>query len=533
MSQEGPGQRRPPSDRPGRPAHFASVARVFHELSPRLRRFAFSLGASEAEADEVVSATFESYLNFLDRNPEGVRNHEAYLVSIARNAFSRLKRETPDHVSVEEGHELQPQEFHDTLVRELEHTLLGRALQRVSEEDRLLLTLRLLEDKTTNEVAAELSITPVNARARLTRARRALRTEYLLLYADTSSATSCADFIRPLAKFVAHGSGAPPRRLAKHLAGCTSCSRVLEELRDEASAGRRARAIIWGPVGLAALQQLVPRNGERAQSANMLSIHRSLVTLGLTLVTVLGAAQLLGPSGPGPSGLGGPAAGDKSWSTMERGGLEQPWLSVYPETTQVQMPAPGHEVEWELGARNDSLLSTFHVQLQVVNKDAHFTDLLRLTVETSTRKIIDSAPLASLKESGGTIGLLAPGEELSLHAKLARDGSDDDPELSTELTFQFTTLDSASAGEAALADGNETAVGLHPLDSLILALTGRMLGGALAAFAAALIVVGLGSALWRRSRLLGEERNRAAGEIVDSALQGDEAIGFEAPGPAK
>ncbi|QYM75617.1 sigma-70 family RNA polymerase sigma factor [Leucobacter luti] len=494
----------PPSSAP-KSVHLAALPQLFRELSPRLRRYAFSLGATDAEADEVVSVTFESYLDFLTRNPEGVRNHEAYLVTIARNAFARLKRAAPDHFSVEQDLVVPARPFHDTLVIELEHTLLGGALQRVSDEDRRILALRLLEDRSSEDVAEELGITVVNARARLSRARRALRTEYLALYADSSAGTSCEPFIRPLAKFVAHGADAPPRRLAAHLATCASCGRVLNELRDEAGTGRRARAIVWGPIGLATLLQRAPGQQDRAHAVPLLALSQALVALGCALVLLLGIAQLLTPPGPSTDGSTGLPAQEREWSHPERGGPERQWLSVYPETTRLRMPAPGHEVEWDLGARNDALLSSLQVQLQVITKNQHLSDALRLTVATSTRTILDNAPLATLQGDGQTLGHLTPGEELSLRATLTRDSSDTDPALAAELSFHFAASTAVSEQTSGRAAQPTQATGPHPVDAFLLALTGGVLGGVLAVLAAALVLIGSGGILRNRSR--GQRQN--------------------------
>lgn len=500
-SREGQASDEASSSDPGEPALLASLAQVFEELSPRIRRFLFSLGATDVEADEVVSITFESYLNFLVRNSEGVRNVEAYLITIARNAFARLKRAAQDHYSVEQDHVVPAQPFHDMLVTELEHTLLGGALQRLSSEDRHILTLRLLANRTSEEVAEELGITVVNAWARLSRARRALRTEYLILYAASSAGTSCERFVRPLAKFVAHDTESPPRRLSKHLDECASCTKVLQELRDEAGTGRRARAIIWGTIGLVSLQLLSPASQDRAQATHQLILYRTLIALGVALTLILGAAQLFGPASLNGSGPAQHTDEEEPWTHPTNGGPERLWLSVYPETTRLKMPAPGHTIQWDLGARNDSLLSSFQVQLQVATKDQDLSKMLHLTVATPTRVIIDSTPLAALQGDGQPLGLLGPGEELSLHATLARADNDDDPERMAALAFNFSTSTVSEGSEGQSYGEKHRPAGTHPIDALILALTGFPLGGTLAVLAAASILVGGGALLRQRARL--------------------------------
>ncbi|WP_440312806.1 sigma-70 family RNA polymerase sigma factor [Leucobacter chromiireducens] len=501
MSNEGAGKDMLPLSNGSKSAHSAWISQVFQELSPKLRRFAFSLGATDTEADEVVSITFESYLAFLARNPDGVRNHEAYLVTIARNSFARLRRGTPEHDSVEQDRVAPARPFHDTLVTELEHTLLGGALQRVSQEDRRILALRLLEDRTTEEVAGELGITTVNVRARLSRARRALRTEYLALYAASSVGTGCEPFVRALARFVAHGVKSPPRRLAIHLTGCVSCSEVLVELRDEVQTGYRARAMVWGPIGLVTLQQLTRGNPVPARAAELLIISRAIVALGFTLMILLGLGQLLGPPQPHAPGPSGSTAADESWAHPKTSGSEQLWLSISPETTRIPMPAPGDEVHWQLRVRNESLLSTIPVQLRVVSHDEPFGDSLRLTVASPTRTILNGVPLAALRGNGEFLEALSPGEALTLRATLWRDGTDRDPVPATDLVFDFETATATSGQPSARSSADTEARGMHPLDAFLLAITGRVGGGALAALAAALILMGLGGCLWGRTLL--------------------------------
>ncbi len=90
------------------------------------------------------------------------------LVNRCRGTLRGRKREAPEEWAEERGHEPD----WDTALD------VGRTLDRLDEEDRLILQLFYFEDMRTEDIAGALGITPQAARMRLSRGRKRFKEQY-------------------------------------------------------------------------------------------------------------------------------------------------------------------------------------------------------------------------------------------------------------------------------------------------------------------------------------------------------------------
>lgn len=155
-------------------ARFPLDDDTLRELIPRLRRFARSLAADPAAADDLVQATLERVLT----HGEGRRKEDAlqpWLFSVLYRRFiddqrraTRWKRIAWLFAQADEASPPTPEQVFDA------HTSLA-AFARLSVEQRALLMLVSVEGLGYREAAEALGIPIGTVMSRLSRARQALR----------------------------------------------------------------------------------------------------------------------------------------------------------------------------------------------------------------------------------------------------------------------------------------------------------------------------------------------------------------------
>jgi RNA polymerase sigma-70 factor (ECF subfamily) len=155
--------------------------------SPAIYRLGLRLTGNEAEAEDIMQETFMSAFKAID-SFEGRSSLSTWLYRIAYNAaLMRLRRPSPDMVSVEEtlSYETQaivpkqlfdwcclPEEdFEDDEVR----TKLEEAIQELPESLKIVFVMRELEGLSTAETAVALELSESAVKVRLHRARLWLR----------------------------------------------------------------------------------------------------------------------------------------------------------------------------------------------------------------------------------------------------------------------------------------------------------------------------------------------------------------------
>lgn len=140
-----------------------ALSGIYEELSPRLYRYACRLLGDAVEAEELVADTFHRFLLALSRG-QGPRDHlSAYLYRVLHNAVTdRFRRRPPAALGDDDWPD---SDAGDPAGAGDAHLLQARAralLQRLTPEQRLVITLKYFEGLENDEVAAALE-KPVGA----------------------------------------------------------------------------------------------------------------------------------------------------------------------------------------------------------------------------------------------------------------------------------------------------------------------------------------------------------------------------------
>jgi RNA polymerase sigma-70 factor (ECF subfamily) len=147
-------------------------------------------GAEDGELDDLMQEVFYQAIRSLP-SFEGNAKVTTWLYSIARNVAYTHQRNARSHRTLTDNllRHLQPQidgarsmsaelsgPREDTIQRE-RSSFIRRALEQLPDHYAEIIRLRDLQEQSTREAAQALGITEVNARVRLHRARKALRTQ--------------------------------------------------------------------------------------------------------------------------------------------------------------------------------------------------------------------------------------------------------------------------------------------------------------------------------------------------------------------
>ncbi|NMC55542.1 MAG: sigma-70 family RNA polymerase sigma factor [Chloroflexi bacterium] len=144
----------------------AALAWIYDEFSPAIFAYAYRLTGDSYLAEECVSETFSRLLQAL-RAGGGPQDHlKAYLYRIAHNwVTDQYRRAAPAAESLEEENESGSNDEPSTQKRieEREQKVeIRNALRVLTADQRLVITLRFLEDQTIEQVALALQ-KPVGA----------------------------------------------------------------------------------------------------------------------------------------------------------------------------------------------------------------------------------------------------------------------------------------------------------------------------------------------------------------------------------
>lgn len=214
---------------------------VFAELYAEHVAAAYNLARklSLTDADDLVAEAFTKVLATLldDRGPH--ESFRAYLLTALRHVhydrFKRAKRTvlTSDVAGVADTvGETVP--FTDTAVINLEHSLASRAFASLTPRWQKVLWHTEIQQQEPAEVAPLLGLS-ANAVAQLAcRARRGLRSAYLQMHVGEKAALGCEDVVPLLGAWTRdEGTKWEKRRVVEHLAGCSRCRGIAEELRED------------------------------------------------------------------------------------------------------------------------------------------------------------------------------------------------------------------------------------------------------------------------------------------------------------
>lgn len=153
------------------------VRREMVALLPRLRRFAYSLTGSIEEADDVVQTACSKALSRLDQYQLGTRL-DSWMFRIIQTTWLDQVRSAPARRTVVDYDVLDKavsqESVEDRVAARLALEKIQNAMNSLPEQQRVLLTLVIVEGYSYQEAAESLGIPTGTVMSRLSRARRRL-----------------------------------------------------------------------------------------------------------------------------------------------------------------------------------------------------------------------------------------------------------------------------------------------------------------------------------------------------------------------
>lgn len=154
----------------------ASFGAQLVALLPRLRRFAYGLTRSQADADDLVQTALERALTRVEQWEPGTRL-DSWLYRILQNLWldqRRAAKRQPEQAGEAELFEVAGEDGRETHERELLVEDTQRALAALPDEQRVVVELVSIEGLPYAEAAAALGVPIGTVMSRLARARRAI-----------------------------------------------------------------------------------------------------------------------------------------------------------------------------------------------------------------------------------------------------------------------------------------------------------------------------------------------------------------------
>ena len=153
-----------------------SLAAVYDRYSPAIYAYAMRLLGDISVAEDCVSETFSRLLKALKHGQGPVDYLKAYLYRVAHNWITDSYRRQAPTVDLDAELHADPSESPvQATAAKLEQERVRMALKNLPAEQRLVIALRFLEDRSHEEVAAILGRTVEATRALQHRAMTALR----------------------------------------------------------------------------------------------------------------------------------------------------------------------------------------------------------------------------------------------------------------------------------------------------------------------------------------------------------------------
>jgi RNA polymerase sigma-70 factor (ECF subfamily) len=154
----------------------SALGEIYDRYSEALYGYAYRHLGSQQLAEDILSETFERFLNALHSGGGPDDHLQAYLYRIAHNLITdHYRREPPPPLQLEEDRYPQDQNQPDRVVGEIEQAARIRAaLRLLTDEQRQVIMLRFLEGWSTKEVAQTLGKSRGAVRAQQHRALSSL-----------------------------------------------------------------------------------------------------------------------------------------------------------------------------------------------------------------------------------------------------------------------------------------------------------------------------------------------------------------------
>jgi len=159
------------------PVTKQDLVTIYEQFSPGLYRYAYRLLGDRNQAEEAVSETFSRFLHALRNGGGPSENIKAYLYRVTHNHITDMyRRQQPETISleVEQFADEHSNPVHQ-VTKEFEQERVRKALMQLPPDQRRVLTLRVLEDWSHEEVAIAMGKTIEATRALQYRALSSLR----------------------------------------------------------------------------------------------------------------------------------------------------------------------------------------------------------------------------------------------------------------------------------------------------------------------------------------------------------------------
>ncbi|MEU6840491.1 sigma-70 family RNA polymerase sigma factor [Streptomyces sp. NPDC046716] len=229
-----------PSGQGGDPAASAELgARALAELYRRHRAAALARArrfAGDHSAEDLVSEAFLRTVRAVRGGSGPTGSWRPYLLTVVRNTaaeYTRAARTEVPLADFQTWSESLPDavEPEAVVLRTEETRLLIRSFRSLPERWQSVLWQRLVNERSTADVAHSLGLTPNGVTSLLARAQEGLRSSYLQAHVRLRGDRECIHYAGLLGEAV-RGKGGPNPGLRRHLARCAPCATAFADLRN-------------------------------------------------------------------------------------------------------------------------------------------------------------------------------------------------------------------------------------------------------------------------------------------------------------
>lgn len=278
------------------------------------KNLALQLAKSSADADDLVSDAFAKVLISLRAGGGPDSAFRPYLLTTVRHsAYDRFRQqrrlELADDVEAVPGAERATSlPFRDTAVEDLDRAMIAKAFAGLPERWQNVLWHTAIENRSPEELAPALGLTPNGVAALAYRAREGLRKAYLQAHVGGNPAERCQAAVGKLGAWTRGGlSWRESAQLNAHLDECATCRAVAAELADVNGALRGVVApLVLGAGAAGYLAATAKASASAATAPALVGAAASVVVIALAIG--IGTFAPPPPSGAPATGAAPPAS---------------------------------------------------------------------------------------------------------------------------------------------------------------------------------------------------------------------------------
>lgn len=233
---------------------FEAYAALWRRHATASRRLATSI-SSNLNPDDLVAEAYTKTLEAIQRGTGPLVRFRAYISTVIRNTAADWGKQSNRISPIGDAEDLA-----DLLPTPLEAEsgsddgLVLEAFNRLPEQTRLLLWYSVIEGYQPREIAPMFKMTVNSVTVAASRARSALKKSWLQAYVDmnTPSSPHCAEALGQMGSYLWNKRPTrADRRVDEHLAGCASCSGILDQAKTVDAQLHSVLLPLAGTLGLA------------------------------------------------------------------------------------------------------------------------------------------------------------------------------------------------------------------------------------------------------------------------------------------